>query len=84
MSTSAVETQAGDLEGDLGLTLLYLSPPPWHNVIDILLRLSSPDLGLADDASYGSSQTPLPLGFPNLWSSLYICYLLILKPCLHL
>lgn len=76
----------GDLAGDLDLTLLPSSLPPWHHVIDTLLRLSSLDLGLADNASHGSSQTLLPLGSPptsNLWPSLYIYYLLILKPPLH-
>lgn len=83
MSASASES-AGDLVGHLGLTLLLLSLPPWHHIIDRILRLSGPDLGLADDASYDSSQTSLPLGSPNLWSSCYIYYLLILKLSLHL
>lgn len=33
----AVETHAGDLAGDLGFTLLPLSPPLWHHIIDTLL-----------------------------------------------
>lgn len=51
MSASVAETHAGDLAGDLGLTSLHLSPPPWHHIMDTLLRLSNPDLGLADDVS---------------------------------
>lgn len=66
MSASAAETHAGDLAGDLGLTLLHLSPPPWYHIIDTLLRLSNLGLGLADDASHGSSQTSLPLASPQI------------------